>query len=243
MKLKIPLLPLSIEVVRTKKKKVPSKPVIKDYVDVLRDYNKIFCIGFGKTGTTSITKLLTKFGFTIGNQAVGEILGEDWSVHKRVERIIGFCYTADAFQDAPFGYPGLYRELDKAFPGSKFILTLRDSPEQWLDSVVRFQTKMFSSDKTRPPNEEDKRNALYRYKGYLLQNSRNNWDYPNVPLFDEKSYKKRYSDHINDVRDYFKDRADDFIEINVSRKEDFKRLCEFLKIKTSIEDFPWENKT
>jgi hypothetical protein len=243
MILKIPFLPYQVQVVRMKKKMVSETALKNENFKVNRDYNKIFCIGFGKTGTTSMTKLLSGFGFKVGNQAVAEVLAEDWSVHKRTERIISFCYTADAFQDAPFSYPGLYKELDKAFPGSKFILTVRDNPEQWFDSLVRFHTKLFSSDKNRPPDEEDKRNALYRYKGYMLESARNNWDYPNVPMYDENKYKQRYINHIEDVRAYFTGRPDDFIEINIARKEDFRRLCSFLGITTTIEDFPWENKT
>jgi hypothetical protein len=77
----------------------------------------------------------------------------------------------------------------------------------------------------------------------MLQSARNNWDYPNVPMYDEKYYKNRYISHIEDVRSYFNDREEDFIEINISRKEDFKRLCTFLKVTTVLEDFPWENKT
>ena len=39
----------------------------------------------------------------------------------------------DAFQDNP--WPILYKELDRQFPDSKFILTLRPSDE-WIRSVV-----------------------------------------------------------------------------------------------------------
>lgn len=243
MKKKIPFFPLNIEITKIKQRQPDDSRQVKPDFQVDRDYNKVFCIGFGKTGTTSMKKLLGKFGFKIGNQAVGEILSEDWMSHHRTDRIIKFCYTADAFQDAPFSRRGLYRELDKAFPGSKFILTLRDSPEQWFDSLVRFHTKKFSSDKSRPPDEEDKRNALYRYKGYLLDNARLVWDYPKVPMYDKEAYIQKYCDHNDDIREYFANRPDDFIEINVGRKKDFKRLCSFLKIKTSLEDFPWENKT
>jgi hypothetical protein len=85
------------------------KAVYKNNIDY-----KVFCIGFGKTGTTSLEKALTGFGFTMGNQAVGEILAEDWA-NLRSERIIKFCKTANAFQDIPFALPGLFKELDKAF--------------------------------------------------------------------------------------------------------------------------------
>ena len=40
----------------------------------------------------------------------------------------------DAFQDNP--WPVLYRDLDEAYPGSKFILTLHD-PQAWIASLVR----------------------------------------------------------------------------------------------------------
>jgi hypothetical protein len=243
MKLKIPFLRYSFDIVRIPGKKSLSKLRSEDIIDIQRDYDKIFCIGFNKTGTTSMAKLFSHFGFSVGSQAVGEILAEEWTLHGRTDRIINFCYTADAFQDAPFNRHGLFKELDKAFPRSKFILTVRDTPEQWFDSLVRFHTKKFSSDKSRPPDEEDKRNALYRYKGYMLDNALNVWDYPKVPMYDQTAYKKKYIDYNESVRDYFRGRPDDFIEINLARKEDFNRLCTFLKIKTKLECFPWVNKT
>ncbi len=242
-KFKFPFIPYYLEIKRIRKISDSVKAERKPAHQVQRDYDKVFCIGFSKTGTTSMEKLLSIFGFRIGNQGVAEILSEDWSVLKRTDRIINYCYTADAFQDAPFHYPGLYRELDKAFPHSKFILTVRDTPEQWFDSLVRYHTQLFSSDKSRPPNEEDRRNALYRYKGYSLQVAVNNWGYPAVPLYDRQYYIQKYLNHIEEVRQYFAGREGDFIEINLSRKEDFARLCSFLNITTPLTDFPWENRT
>ncbi len=40
----------------------------------------------------------------------------------------------DAFQDNP--WPLVYRRMDALYPGSKFILTVRD-PDRWLESSVR----------------------------------------------------------------------------------------------------------
>lgn len=206
-------------------------------------YNKIFCIGANKTGTTSLEKLLSSFGFKSGNQAVAEILSLDWLASKDVERIIRYCYTADFFQDAPFSYPELYRDLDKAFPNSKFILTVRNSPDEWFSSLVRFHTKIFSSDLNRPPNETDLDNAFYLYKGYALDVFKLAYGYPNTSLYDEARYKKYYVVNNDKKRNYFKDRPNDFIEINLAVKEDFQRLCNFLKVETDITQFPWLNKT
>lgn len=237
MKIKIPVLPLEFILKRVNSSTNKTSSKITN-----RGYNKIFVIGFGKTGTTTLNKTLKTFGFSIGDQAVAEILSEDWSKGRK-DRIINYCYTADAFQDLPFMMPGLFIELDKTFPNSKFILTVRDSPDQWYNSLIRFHTKIFSQRINIPPNEEDLRNALYRYKGWALDSMKFFWDYPNVDLYDEKKYKERYNHHIETVRSYFKNRPNDLIEINVAKRTDFIRLCDFLEVQTQMTDFPWENKT
>lgn len=207
------------------------------------NYNKIFCIGSNKTGTTSLEKLFSLFGFELGNQAAAEILSLDWLINQNAERIIKYCYTAEAFQDVPFSYPGLFKELDKAFPNSKFILTVRNSPDEWFKSLVRFHTNVFSSDPTRPPSEDELTNATYRYKGYAFEIMALLYGYPKTSLYDESAYKNHYVTDNDEKRTYFKDRPNDFIEINLAVKEDFLRLCDFLGVETNINDFPWLNRS
>jgi hypothetical protein len=244
MIIKLPFLPWDLNVQRVARNTVPSQTLYLPQTIIRRNnYNKIFCIGSAKTGTTSLETLLSQFGFSMGNQPAGEVLSRDWLIHKNAERIIKYCYTADAFQDAPFGYPGLYRELDRAFPNSKFILTIRDSPDGWFESLVRFHTKLFSSDPSRPPNEDDLKNATYRYKGYIFEGYTFLYGYPKIPLYDENAYKNHYVRNNDEKRNYFKDRPNDFIEINLAIKEDFPRLCEFLGLETEISGFPWLNRS
>jgi len=207
------------------------------------NYNKIFCIGQNKTGTTSLEKSLSLFGFKMGNQSISEVLGLDWLIDKNAERIINYCYTADAFQDAPFSFPGLYKELDKAFPNSKFILTVRGSPDEWFKSLVKFHTNLFSSDPIRPPNADDLNNATYCYKGYAFEILSLLYGYPKISLYDESAYKNYYIADNDEKRTYFKDRPNDFIEINLAIKDDFRRLCEFLIVETNINSFPWLNRS
>lgn len=240
MIIKLPFIPWDLNIQRHARTEiVPTRPTI-----IKRGgYNKIFCVGQNKTGTTSLEKLLSLFGFKIGNQPVGEVLSLDWLVNKNAERIIQYCYTADAFQDAPFSYPALYRELDKAFPNSKFILTVRESPDEWFESLVRFHKKVFSSDTSRPPNEDDLKNATYCYKGYAFEVIALLYNYPKIALYDEHAYKDHYMRDNDEKRTYFKNRPNDFIEINLAIKEDFQRLCEFLSVETTIKDFPWLNQS
>ncbi len=49
--------------------------------------------------------------------------------------------------------------LDQKFPGSKFILTIRNSPEQWYESLTRFHAVLFGHD--RIPTSDDLKAATY----------------------------------------------------------------------------------
>lgn len=208
-----------------------------------RSYNKVFCIGMWKTGTTSVEAALKEFGFKLGHQRTGEILSEDWAT-KRIDRILKYCKSADAFQDSPFPLKGLFKELDKAFPNSKFILTVRDDENQWFNSLIKFHAKRFSSDKANPPTEMDLKNADYIYPGWALDMKKAFWNYPNVKLYDEDYYKKQYIDHNQDVVNYFKGRENDLLVLNVAEEKSYQKLAAFLNIEVSDKaKFPWLNKT
>lgn len=93
--------------------------------------NKIFGIGFQKTGTTSLKNALEILGYQVtGPNEVGnpEITENVYSI---VESLVP---QFDAFQDNP--WPIFYKELDVKYPNSKFILTLRDS-KSWIKSMVK----------------------------------------------------------------------------------------------------------
>lgn len=99
---------------------------------------KVFCIGFHKTGTTSLAKALKELGYTVtGPNAV-----RDPNISQNVYDVaFPLVEKFDAFQDNP--WPLLFRELDERYPNSKFILTVR-RPEDW----IRSQVKHFGTDVT-----------------------------------------------------------------------------------------------
>lgn len=204
---------------------------------------KIFCIGFNKTGTTSVEQALKEFKYALGNQPAAEMLLPDW--HRRdFGRIIRYCHSSDAFQDIPFSLPETYRYLDEAFPDAKFILTIRDSNDQWFQSLVRFHTKLFSSDKSRPPNERDLDNATYRYQGFALDTMKMIYNYPEVELYDFDSYTQLYEKHNKSVIGYFKDRQDKLLVLNASNPNAYQEFSSFLNVQVSKKgSFPWKNKT
>jgi hypothetical protein len=97
---------------------------------------KVFCIGFHKTGTTSLGEALELLGYRVTGPDGTRDPDIAENVHLLAESLV---VEYDAFQDNP--WPILYREMDEKCPGSKFILTERD-PDAWIQSQVRqFGTK------------------------------------------------------------------------------------------------------
>lgn len=93
--------------------------------------DKIFGIGFHKTGTKSLAVALRRLGYRVtgpNGTMDPDIAGNALQIAHRL--LDGF----DAFQDNP--WPVLYKEMDSLCPGSKFVLTTRD-PQDWMRSVVR----------------------------------------------------------------------------------------------------------
>ena len=92
---------------------------------------KVFCIGFHKTGTTSLAQALTHLGLKVtGPNGVKDPNIAVNALPLALELVPKF----DAFQDNP--WPILYKELYQEFPDAKFILTYRD-PEAWIKSQIR----------------------------------------------------------------------------------------------------------
>jgi len=203
--------------------------------------NKVFCIGLNKTGTTSIESVFRDFGYKLGNQRAGELLLQDWS-RRNFKSIINFAKTADAFQDIPFSLPYTYIFLNQYFKNAKFVLTVRDSPEQWYESLVKFHSKLWSDGIT-PPNKNDLLSANYIYRGYAYEFTRLVWDTSISDIYNKRKLLDFYISHNNQVKDYFRHAPEKFTIINLSNSQDYFKLCKFLEKPPSNNKFPWKNKT
>lgn len=205
----------------------------------VRKKTKIFVIGFNKTGTTSAEKALSEFDLIMGHQATAVKLLDD-VIDKKFTSLIDFCKTAEAFQDIPFSLPGIYKILDENFPDSKFILTVRDSEEQWFNSITKFHAKKWGKDGG-IPSKEDLVNAVHHInKGLPLK-------YINYTFgesyYEKENYTSIYNKHNQGVVEYFKFRPNDLLVINVSKKDDYIRFCNFINQASLHDSFSWENKT
>ena len=203
---------------------------------------KIFCIGLNKTGTTSLEKALESFGYQMGDQTKAEFLLKDW--HQRnFNAIIKFCKKAEAFQDIPFSLPYTYMFLDQYFKDAKFILTVRDSSDQWYNSITKYHAKLWSKDKITTPTEEELKSANYRYRGWAYEAIKYMFNTTNKNLYDKESLIKYYDNHNYQVQRYFESFPEKLLVINVSKPEDYQALCNFLDKTPQGNNFPWENKT
>ena len=202
---------------------------------------KYFCIGRNKTGTTSLKRAFEDLGYPVGDQRKAEILTGKHYFEGDFPSIVDYCKTAQVFQDVPFSYPETYKHLDNAYPGSKFILTIRDSPEQWYRSITRFHAKMFGEN-GRVPTVDDLKSAPYVVPGFMYNVIRVHGTSDENP-YDKEVMVAHYERYNREVIEYFKDRTDDLLVINVSEKGAYQKFAHFLRVDSPFDDFPWENRT
>lgn len=202
--------------------------------------SKIFCIGANKTGTTSLKKEFSALGFIVGNQKRAERLFPFYQTGD-FDPIMAYCRTAQVFQDAPFSLPETFKHVDRAYPGSKFILSVRDSPEQWYQSLIKFHAKMFGNGKI--PTKNDLMNSGYIWKGWAWEGHKAVFKTPEDDLYNKQLLTQYYNMHNQSVLDYFKNRPKDLLVINLSEPDSYARFLTFIGVTSPRQHFPWENKT
>ena len=108
------------------------QPALNATTDSVAFKRKVFCIGFQKTGTTSLRRALQMLGYRV----TGPNGAQDPDIASSASSMaLALATTFDAFADNP--WPVLYRELDATFPDSQFILTTRDT-SAWVASMNRY---------------------------------------------------------------------------------------------------------
>ncbi len=173
---------------------------------------KVFCVGFHKTGTTSLAAALTCLGY--------RVTGPNWieNPNVRLEALklaLNLVPQYDAFLDNP--WPILFRELHQEFPQAKFILTIRP-PEEWIGSVVQH----FGSETT--PTRE----WIYG-PGH------------GSPLGSEETYISRVTGHNRAVGEYFHRAPHSLLTLRITAGDGWEALCSFLDKPIPSSPFPYLN--
>jgi len=179
---------------------------------------KVFCIGLPKTGTSSLHHALTMLGLRSVHFPHDPVTVRQLREGKYDLDVMKNC---DAVSDVPI--PAIFPQLDKAFPGSKFIHTVRDR-SSWLQSE---RNAPFNNDPPKPGTMRD----FYRTLLY------------GVNHFGEERFSWVYDQHMVLVEQYFAgDRQQDLLRIDVTKDPRWEPLCDFLGVAVPDAPFPHRNK-
>ncbi|WP_299848785.1 sulfotransferase [uncultured Roseovarius sp.] len=99
---------------------------------------KLFCISFQRTGTTSVGQFLKGLGYPVADWAVSRrnSWGRKWVEGQFDEIVESDDFRAhQGFEDGPWFAPEFYRFLYHRFPRSRFILFERDA-DAWFASML-----------------------------------------------------------------------------------------------------------
>jgi hypothetical protein len=168
----------------------------------MRTFTKIFGIGLSRTGTHSLTAALRQFGVT--------------AIH--FPATFADVEAHDAATDSTIA--DQFEMLDETFPGSLFILTMREL-ESWLGSCERFWAAFDQFRKS--PELRALHQRLY-----------GNAD------FDRDTYAAAYQRHIARIARHFAGRRDRVLELNICAGEGWPNLAAFLNAPTPVIPFPHE---
>ena len=178
-------------------------------------YGKVFCIGAGKTGTSSLRAAYGKLGFRY--KGWDPVL---WAclVRGDYEPIFAVADRFEAFRNGPWDGFDFYEKLDERYPNAKFILTIRDT-ESWL----RVHEVQFSA-------EDGLRKIPERYWIYDYSEKRG-------------EIARRYERRNEEILAYFAARpADKFLVLRICDREGWEKLCPFLGFPVPNEPFPHANR-
>lgn len=216
--------------------------------------DKIICVGLNKTGTTSLTQEILDLGFIALGGSNGLNNGE-FSNYCFTNQSIGTSIdliektNIDFFQDIPFSCPIISEKIINIFPQCKYILTTRNSAEEWVQSVKRFFKPFFVGNNFNSQGSLDINviNTIYdrgevRELTFLL-NMFETWGLDSYSGNIDDKLKQVYINHNLSVKNTLNSNNCDWIEINVSRKGELKKLTNWLNIENKKQDFTWLNKS
>ena len=161
----------------------------------------IYCLGLSRTGTTSFSNFLAQYGLNVIHYPTPmQLMG-------------GAGHGAADIPVIP-----VYKELDKLYPGSRFVYLTR---EHWSEAVEPYFLR--------------KTGRNYNAATTSLREQ----VYGSV-LWDRQKYGDAYKRHDEDVREYFLGR-DDFLEMDLVGGAPPQRLIDFLGLPDWGLDFPHSN--
>jgi len=173
---------------------------------------KVFCVGLGKTGTSTFAECMSRLGFVhrTGPGAYGLLQYQAGNI----DALLDLAGRYDSVDDYP--WPFLYRALAERYPNAKFVLTVRETTEAWLKSLCRHYDRAGSSLEVR---------LAYGYSS---------------PYEDLDAHRQMYEAHNRDVERYFRG-SQRFRVLSWDGGDGWQELCDFLDLDVPTEALPHRN--
>jgi hypothetical protein len=184
---------------------------------------KIFVIGLPKTGTTSLMIALNSLGLRVMHnpsdaQTMSQLRAGDCQ--------LAILDKLDGISDLPAAC--FYQDFDVLYPGSKFILTLRDIPS-WLVSSRRWEERVIQD----VAMQDRKANGSVSFYYTAMFGC---WK------FHPGRYTRVYRRHVDQVKRYFAG-SSDLLVMDVCGGDGWEKLCPFLGRPVPDRPFPHANKS
>lgn len=175
---------------------------------------KIVGVGLNRTGTTTLGVCLKHFGYrhtSMHEQAFELFRKGDMS------GLMALVSRYDSFEDWP--WPLIFRQIDEAYPDSKFILTKRDTAETWFKSISKL-AELFG------PTE---------IRRYIYGHA--------MPHEHKSEYIEYYNRHNKIVEEYFSDKPGKLLVVSWDNGDGWNELCPFLDQEVPDAPFPHVNRS
>lgn len=196
--------------------------------------SRIFGIGLGRTGTSSLNNALNLLGF--------DTIHYNTTI-KSIDDVYRIFENYEGYVDVPMA--SIYKDVDKLYPNSKFILTVRNAI-YWAESVKAYTKEWLKMQKETENMLTDEmletRNKTINflkdygtsiYGDYLPEII----DTPKINAILLETYYR----HFNQVTKYFEGREEDLLILDVSEQNAFTQLAEFLNREAPQPNMPVRN--
>lgn len=198
-----------------------------------RNDQRVFIVGRNKTGTSTVTAALSERGLAVYEGAEARLF-DSWC-EREFAPIVDRCRESEVFADVPFGLPDTYKILDREFPFSKFVLTVWPTSDDWFDAFTRFHSRKIGGGSV--PSAEQLAAFGHRRPGYVADVLHFGYGVSREEPYQRWPLIAAYERHNEQVIDYFRDRPDDLLVLDISRPEALGELCRFVGLEPTTDGF------
>lgn len=183
---------------------------------------KVFGIGLSRTGTHSLTEALHVLGFDTVHYPVDSTTLETLM---RGDVRFPLLEHYDGITDITTSQ--YFEDLDRAWPGSKFVLTVRDE-NSWLRSC-RDHWNGLPAFRYGEDQEHRIWLEIRRFLDAAVYGSCE---------FNEGRFRRTYQHHVRNVTSYFAGRSQDLLILDISAGDGYEQLAPFLGMPVPKQPFP-----